>query len=297
MLSLLVIFTKISASLMKIYRTWEYLMLKSKQLQGYKNIDIIKTSTPFLSKIVFWTYFVRIDNVFIDSGNSNCPRRALIKYLNRLPARDKWLLLNTHLHEDHCGNNSVIQETLNADILAPERRSSLDLPLFYKIVWGNPKPFDYEIIEEKKIITDSGKTISAVPMPGHTKNHTCYYVEEDNILITGDAIPYPVNKIHTLIYENYKQTIANLKSLMEYQKKSTTIVTGHLGVLADPDDIINKRIGSMEEVVERVKREWKNNDHDIEKTTRACFGRPKLLDYLMGSRMSVENTVRSVVFD
>ncbi len=273
-------------------------MFKSKQLKGYKDIDILKTGTPFLNKIIFWAYFVRIDNVFIDSGNSNCPRRVLVKYLNKLLARDKWLILNTHFHEDHCGNNSVIQETLNADILAPERRDDFDtLSLFYRIVWGRPRRFDYKIIEEERIITDSGRTIRVVSKPGHTKCHTCYYIEDENILITGDAIPYPVNKIHTLIDENYEQTIANLKSLKKYINNSATIITSHLGVLSDPEDIINKRIDNMEEVVEKVRREWENNNHDIKKTVRSCFGRPKLVDYLMGSRMTVENTVRSIVGD
>ena len=271
-------------------------MVKVKKLPGCKDFDIIKTCTPVIGRPFMKAYFVRIDNVFIDSGNSNCSKSALRNYLTGLPKRDSWIVLNTHLHEDHCGNNGLIQRTLGAKVLVPDEPDITgDLSLFYRVFWGKPYKFDCSIIKDDIIITDAGRRIKVISSPGHTEAHKCYLLEDWNILVTGDAIPFPVRKAHCITGENYIITIENLKNLKKYIDDSAVFLTSHQGILPDPSMTIQKRIDNMEDVVTVVLKAWNDNFYDMAKTVESAFGRPGLLDRMLAPRLSHENTVRSIV--
>ncbi len=273
-------------------------MLKIKKFPGRDIIDIIKTCTSVIGRPFMKAYFVRVDNIFIDSGNSGCSSPALKNYLESLPARKSWIVVNTHMHEDHCGNNGLIQEVLGARVLVPEMIDiTPEMSLFFRLFWGMPYKCDSSILKDDIIITDTGRRIRVVPTPGHTKCHKCYYIEDENILITGDAIPFPMRKAHCLYGENYITTIENLKGFKEYIYKSAVFLTAHQGILPDPGKAILKRINNMEDVVKAVLKAWDDNSHDISKTAEAAFGRPGLLDRLIAPRMSHVNTVKSIVGD
>jgi glyoxylase-like metal-dependent hydrolase (beta-lactamase superfamily II) len=171
------------------------------------------------------------------------------------------------------------------------------MSLFYRIFWGRPYKFDCSIIKDDIIITDAGRRIKVISSPGHTKCHKCYLLEDGNILITGDAIPYPVRKSHCLYGENYITTIENLKSFKKYIDNSAVFLTAHQGILPDPRTGIQKRIDNMEEVVKVVLKAWSDNPADMAKIIESVFGRPGILDRMIAPRMSHENTVRSIVSD
>ena len=273
-------------------------MIKIKNLKNVKDFDIIKTCTSVIGRPFMKAYFVRIDNVFIDSGNSGCSKSALKNYLTGLPRRDSWIVLNTHLHEDHCGNNGFIQEVLGAKVIVPEKIDITgEMSMFYRIFWGRPYEFDCSVLRDDIIITDAGRRISVISSPGHTRCHKCYLLEDENILITGDAIPFPVRKAHCLFGENYITTIDNLKGFKKYIDDSSIFLTAHQGILPDPRAAIKKRIDNMEDVVKVVLKAWNDNSADMAKTIGSAFGRPGLLDRMIGPRMSHENTVRSIVGD
>lgn len=271
-------------------------MFKVKKLNGHDDIDILKTCTSIIGRPFMKAYFMRVDNVFIDTGNSGCSARALKGYLRDLEKRDDWLILNTHLHEDHCGNNGRIQDFQSADILVPRKIDiSGEMSLFYRIFWGIPGRFKSSVLEDEIIVTDAGRKIKVIRSPGHTKCHRCYFIEDDNILITGDAIPFPARKVHCLPGEDYLQSIETMKGFKDFIDNSTIFFTAHQGVLSDPGASVRKRIENMESVADEVKKAWETAQCSIEKTAGTVFGEPGLLDRLIAPRMSHENTVRSII--
>ncbi|MCP4134026.1 MAG: MBL fold metallo-hydrolase [bacterium] len=275
-------------------------MFQTKKLEKFNNININKTATSLFGRPLMWVYFQEVDNFFIDTGTSNCNQSQLLKYIKEKDTGEDRIILNTHLHEDHCGNNLLFQKNLNTKIFAPdpEGKSNFnEVDLLYRIYWGKPKIFDYTQLRQDTIETSRGRKIRIIPTPGHTPYHVCYYLEDDDILITGDAIPLASKKTYSMPEENYKQIIKTLKMLREFIGSGTTVITAHQETLADPKKVITERVNKMEDVVEQVHTAWGSKAEDLSTVADIIFGKRLVYDYIVGPRMSLEDTVRSIIFD
>jgi len=107
-----------------------------------------------------------------------------------LKPEDIDIVLNTHLHFDHCGNNAlfpnakfIVQASEFRYAFAPDRfqqaayvRELFDVKL------------DYELAHGKRQVTDD---VFAVPTPGHSIGHQSVIVRIDdrNYVYCGDAAP------------------------------------------------------------------------------------------------------------
>ncbi|GAH27758.1 unnamed protein product, partial [marine sediment metagenome] len=99
----------------------------------------------------------------------------------------------THLHEDHCGNNSILVNELDAKILAPHDRLNFnEVTWFYKLFWGKPEVFERNELPSSRFTTDTGRALEIINTPGHTPCHVSYYLKEEDIMVTGDSIPLPL---------------------------------------------------------------------------------------------------------
>jgi glyoxylase-like metal-dependent hydrolase (beta-lactamase superfamily II) len=246
-----------------------------------------------------WTYFVRIDNVFIDTGNPAIDRSKLLRYLKEKNAEEKnFTILNTHLHEDHCGNNRIIQKKTGANIYAPSKRDNFDdVTLFYRFFWGKPKNFDCKVLDESFTGTSSGRKLKIIHTPGHTPCHVSYHLEEENLWITGDAIPLPLPKEYSMPEEDYKKGIETLKDLNNSIKGDALVIDGHRGMLRDPNVYIEVRIEKMEKIVEKVKNVGETFPTDKSRVIKEVFSKPTLFMRLAAPRYTLENTVRSILSD
>ncbi|MFW9992211.1 MAG: MBL fold metallo-hydrolase [Candidatus Odinarchaeota archaeon] len=273
-------------------------MFQVKPLDGYENIDLVRTCKTFFRRPLMWTCFLRIDNVFIDTGNTSSDGSKLISYLREKKAGNNWLILNTHLHEDHCGNNKLIQKETGANIYVPSKRENFDeVTRFYRFFWGRPELFECKELKLSTTVTDAGRKLKSVRTPGHTPCHVSYYLEEENLWITGDAIPLPEKKTYSMPEEDYKQTIRTLTELNKAITSGATVMDGHRGVLRDPRDYIEERIKNMEEVAIKVKKAWEKIPGDHSRVIKAVFGKSSLFYRLAAPRYSLDNTVRSIISD
>lgn len=128
------------------------------------------------------------------------------------------LLVNSHLHFDHCGNNRLFSNAeifIQADELAVARSGK------YTVVdW-----FDYQ---GARITTVTGEMmlrsdIRLIPTPGHTPGHQSVLVETDSgsVLIAAQAaynaeeyrLGGDVVQAHAGLEDQYLQTISELKTL------------------------------------------------------------------------------------
>ena len=107
---------------------------------------------------------------------------------------DVTLVINTHLHFDHCGNNRLFK---NAKFLvqAEELRYAY-APDYYMKVSYLRDFFDFEAdyvrLNGKYRIDDD---LEIIPTPGHTAGHQSVVVpwHEKNLVYAGDAAPLPEN--------------------------------------------------------------------------------------------------------
>ncbi|KAL6796619.1 beta-lactamase-like protein [Trichoderma sp. SZMC 28012] len=109
--------------------------------------------------------------ILIDTGEG-LPQWAvnLTRYLEDHDISISHVLL-THWHGDHTGGV--------ADLLAHD-------PTI--VVHKNQPNKNQESIKNGQIFQTEGATLRAVLTPGHTTDHTCFVLEEENALFTGDNV-------------------------------------------------------------------------------------------------------------
>lgn len=97
----------------------------------------------------------------------------------------------THSHFDHIGDVSKIKEKTNAKVYIHkldkegiERPGSDGLPIFEKI-----KGVKVEcLLEDGDRLTVGKIKIEVLHTPGHTPGSVCYYIAEENVLLSGDTL-------------------------------------------------------------------------------------------------------------
>lgn len=138
---------------------------------------------PFLTVHLFY-----VDGVLIDTAQSNA--ESLV--LRTLRPYDIEKVLLTHWHEDHTGNlvaiykqhrpEEIYAHPLTARIV---KRGFSILPYEY-LMLGNTTPFKKEILPLPEKIQSRHLSFVPVHTPGHSDDHTAYYVPERGWLFSGD---------------------------------------------------------------------------------------------------------------
>jgi glyoxylase-like metal-dependent hydrolase (beta-lactamase superfamily II) len=243
-------------------------------------------------------YFILADNIFLDTGNHNSNKKSFKKFLNTLDRNRKWIILNTHLHEDHCGKNIIQQKILNSETYAPEVVLNFSfVTILLDLIWGKPKTFTHSMFNQSVYETDTGRKIEIIPTPGHSKAHVSFKIMPDNIIYSGDAIPLPVKKRYITSGEDYITEIESLKLLLKFAKDGSLFISSHHGILKDPVKTINDRIEGMSEVVDRVSNLVKNGHDNIQSIGYSIFGKPDFIYKNFGDslRCKQEWTISSII--
>ncbi len=82
----------------------------------------------------------------------------------------------THAHPDH---NGGLDQVL--DEYGPLRITKKPWP-------GYDTDHEINVIDDEDVVTTEGATLQAIWTPGHARDHLCFFVPEDNALITGDVV-------------------------------------------------------------------------------------------------------------
>jgi glyoxylase-like metal-dependent hydrolase (beta-lactamase superfamily II) len=145
------------------------------------------------------------ENVLIDTGIGDLPEKYRKFYtIKRTPEQnlktqlaqhglkpeDIGIVINTHLHFDHCGNNKLFP---NAKIYvqAEEFRYAQEPERFQQASYIK-ELFDvkahYKLIQGQQDVT---KEVSVIPTPGHSIGHQSVAIKssEANYVYCGDAAP------------------------------------------------------------------------------------------------------------
>lgn len=100
-------------------------------------------------------------------------------------------ILLTHGHFDHIGAVSELKKKYQVPVYAMAAEAVVMEDSTLNLSAGFSSPFsvkcDYKLKDEEKI-TVAGFEITAYHTPGHTKGGACYYIEEEQVLFSGDTL-------------------------------------------------------------------------------------------------------------
>jgi hydroxyacylglutathione hydrolase len=118
------------------------------------------------------------------------------------------MILSTHHHGDHTGGNRFLKEHTGALIYGSDSKvACIDM-----------------VIGEGEIITLNGSKIEVLSVPGHTRHHLAFYIQESNMLFTGDLL---FGAGCGRIFEGSADQMYNSLMKLSYLPDNTSVYFGH----------------------------------------------------------------------
>jgi hydroxyacylglutathione hydrolase len=128
------------------------------------------------------------EGIVIDPGGDSG------KILSAIKANDVKVLhiLNTHGHFDHIGGNRRVSEATGATIMINREdepflsRASKSATMYGLTAEDSPAPASY--LAEGDVIRFGRHAAKVIHIPGHSPGGSCFYLEKEGILISGDSL-------------------------------------------------------------------------------------------------------------
>lgn len=164
------------------------------------------------------------NNVWIVGNEDECviidsPHDAAA-IISQVRGRKVLAILLTHAHNDHIGAAREVAETVGAPIhLHPD-----DLMLWEQ-VYPDSKP-DREIADGD-VFQVGGATLRAVHTPGHSPGSTCFLLEEEGTVFTGDTLFNGGPGATGRSYSDYPTILASIRERLLPLPAETVVRTGH----------------------------------------------------------------------
>jgi len=149
-------------------------------------IITIGMTSRFLGIPLFKVHAFFIDGLLIDTGFIH-GRDRFLKVCDTLHPE---IVVNTHYHEDHTGNNFWVTKKYGLLPLAHPKTSSYMkapfqwMPFYRRVLWGCPYPSETGQVDSE--IKTRRFRFMVIPAPGHSDDHICLYEPNERWLFSGD---------------------------------------------------------------------------------------------------------------
>lgn len=164
------------------------------------------------------------NNVWIVGNDEECviidsPHDAAA-IINQVRGRKVLAILQTHAHNDHIGAAREVADAVGAPIyLNPE-----DLVLWEQ-VYPEAAP-DKELADGDEFQV-GGTTLKAIHTPGHSPGSTCFYLESEGTVFTGDTLFNGGPGATGRSYSDYPTILASIRERLLTLPPETVVRTGH----------------------------------------------------------------------
>jgi glyoxylase-like metal-dependent hydrolase (beta-lactamase superfamily II) len=140
--------------------------------------------------------------------------------INEVQGRKVLAILQTHAHNDHIGAAREVAEAVGAPIyLNPE-----DL-ILWEQVYPDVKP-DRELADGD-VFEVGGATLRAIHTPGHSPGSTCFYLESEGTVFTGDTLFNGGPGATGRSYSDYPTILTSIRERLLTLPPETVVRTGH----------------------------------------------------------------------
>lgn len=150
-------------------------------------------------------------------------------------------LLLTHWHHDHIGGASAVNEIAESNVVDADdsfktKKSPKKSLRIWKLsrspddpgVTEDERSVKWEALEDGQSFEIEGATLRVMWTPGHTTDHACLKLEEENALFSGDCILGE----GTAVFEDLHDYMASLSKILDISPD--VIYPGHGSVINEP---------------------------------------------------------------
>ncbi|MBT2512328.1 MBL fold metallo-hydrolase [Arthrobacter sp. ISL-30] len=164
------------------------------------------------------------NNVWIIGNDDECviidsPHDA-DAIINQVRGRKVLAILLTHAHNDHIGAARAVAEAVGAPIyLNPE-----DLMLWEQVY---PDAGPHRYLGDGDVFEVAGTALQALHTPGHSPGSTCFYLESEGTVFTGDTLFNGGPGATGRSYSDYPTILASIRERLLVLPAETVVRTGH----------------------------------------------------------------------
>ena len=186
------------------------------------------------------TYVIKgSPGIIIDPGNADflISRAGGMKKDGIDPA-DIGIIVNTHLHIDHCGANESFKKLSGAKIaLHPVQKQNYMVVVVdgTRLFGMEPSEFTEDYLLEEDRLDNGNVALELIKSPGHSPDCVCFYDRQNKVLICGDVL-FEMNTGRVDLpggnAADLKKSIESLSRLeIEY------LLPGHMGIVSGAENV------------------------------------------------------------
>jgi glyoxylase-like metal-dependent hydrolase (beta-lactamase superfamily II) len=257
----------------------------------FKEIKGFKLGRSWFGYPMMTAYCYLFGDIMIDTGLSHIQKEILRIASNHKIKR----VFLTHHHEDHSGNAAVIKNEINAEVYGhPLTIEKMSTPFkilpYQKYMWGKATPLSVKPLL-KNIETDLG-TMIPVHTPGHSKDHTVYFIKDAGVLFSGDL--YLADKIKFFRSdEDLGIQITSLKKVLKLDFQ--TLLCAHHPRINHGKKHIKSKLGFLEDLYGNIAALWEKGYPEKKIFKALNLKEERFIKYLCFGNVSMINGVKSAV--
>jgi hydroxyacylglutathione hydrolase len=186
------------------------------------------------------TYVLKgMPGIIIDPGNPDyLDTRIAAMEQDGIKPGDIGIIINTHLHIDHCGANEAFKKLSGASVaLYPVQKENYRLVVVdgAQLFGMEPGEFTMDYLLKDPVLKSGSFKIEIIPSPGHSPDCVCFYLRQEKVLICGDVI-FEMNTGRVDLpggnADDLKNSIDALSKLdIEY------LLPGHMGIITGAEKV------------------------------------------------------------
>ena len=258
----------------------------------HDDITIYKMGRSIGKFVPYYVHSFLLADTLIDTGTSF----ASVEFLSALKEKKIRRIINTHFHEDHVGNNHIIQQKDSAQIFAHrdsipyiENPRKVKLRLYQKHIWDYPEGSKAMAIDGS--IEIGPYQLKVIDVDGHSAGHICLYEPKKKWLFTGDMF-CGVKNIYLRQDEDFNAMLKSLEKLCSLE--IDTIFCSLKGVVASGSQAIAAKIKYMRNQRDEILGMHKAGLKAI-KIRNKLLGMEDLRFYVTGGHFSKKYLVQNIL--
>ena len=136
-------------------------------------------------------------------------------------------ILLTHGHFDHIMAAQAVKEKYNIPIYACRQEEEMLREPSVNMTGKNCSIIPDVLLNDLEVFQVAGFTIQIIHTPGHTKGSCCYYIEEEDVLFSGDTVFYGSVGRTDFPGGSTADIVRSLHKLVDSLPEETEVFPGH----------------------------------------------------------------------